>query len=278
MARSKYVRDETKIQKLMASGRGTGNRAEYTPWLYVHEVPSIGRSHRVPGAASKRVHHLLSDIEYSVFLVLDRELSVVDIREQVPLDRATTIRLADALGFRRPRAPGSGTDYVMSTDFVATVQGQGFQHHFALSVKPSTKVGNKRVQELHAIEQAYWEERGIKFAVVTEVDVSKRLKASLQWLRPMSILDAIDEPYAGFINQAVHSLIVSIRGAFTSRVPLARHCLQLDAIAGCAPGEHLKVARHLISIRALQTDLNREKLWNTPLNEFGVHPAASTNI
>jgi len=95
MGKNKYVRDEKKIQELMAEGRGTGQGVDYTPWLYVHEVPSIGRSHRVPGAASKRVHHLLSDIEYSVFLVLDRDLSVIDIREQVRLDRDSTNRITD---------------------------------------------------------------------------------------------------------------------------------------------------------------------------------------
>src|SRR5471030_3082664 len=250
-----------------------------TGWLHTRvesvarcfTVPSIGRSHRVPGAASKRVHHLLSDIEYSVFLVLDRELNVVDIREQVRLDRDSTNRIADKLSIRRPRAPGSDAFYVMSTDLVATVQGPGFQYDVAFSVKPSSKLKNKRVMELHDIEAAYWEELGVKFSVVTELSVPRRLKVSLQWLRPMSILEAIDEPHAGFTIDAARSVVVSVQTGFANPLPLSRHCLQLDEIKQCARGEHLKVARHLMSIRVLQTDLNREKLWNTPLSELSVH-------
>lgn len=271
MRTNKYVRTESKIQALLAEGRGTGHGKEYTPWLYVHEVPSIGRSHRVLGAASQRVHHLLSDIEYSVFLVLDREFNVVDIREQFPLDRDATIRIADNLGYRRPRAPGSGTDYVMSTDLVVTVQGQGHQFMVAMSVKPSSELTKKRVKELHAIQEAYWKELGIEFVEVTELDVPRRLRISLQWLRPMSILDAIDEPYSGFIHKACKRVVQSVRSAHGSRTTLSRQCLSLDDIEGCMRGEHLKIARHLMSTRVLQTDLNRSAIWNTPLGEISVH-------
>lgn len=38
-----------------------GNGKDYKPWLYVQDVPSQGRSHRVYSHKTERVHHLLSN-------------------------------------------------------------------------------------------------------------------------------------------------------------------------------------------------------------------------
>jgi len=43
MRKNKYVRNEQKIQELLVEGRGTGRGTEYTPWMYVHEVPSVNQ-------------------------------------------------------------------------------------------------------------------------------------------------------------------------------------------------------------------------------------------
>ena len=44
---------------------------DYKPWLTVRDVPSLGRSHRIFGHKSQRTHHLLSDLELAVFLLLE---------------------------------------------------------------------------------------------------------------------------------------------------------------------------------------------------------------
>lgn len=71
MARSRYGFDEAKIARFHKEMRGTGEGAAYQPWLTVKDVPSSGRSHRLRGLKTGRVHHLLSDIERDLFYVLD---------------------------------------------------------------------------------------------------------------------------------------------------------------------------------------------------------------
>jgi hypothetical protein len=61
-------------------------------------VPSLGQSHRLRGMTTGRIHHLLSDIECSLFYLLDWNDAVVDIREQFPLDRSATRRIAKEIG------------------------------------------------------------------------------------------------------------------------------------------------------------------------------------
>lgn len=64
MARQRYGIDEDRIARLQKEGRGQGRGADYHPWLTIQDVPSQGRSHRLKGIKTGRVHHLLSDIEH----------------------------------------------------------------------------------------------------------------------------------------------------------------------------------------------------------------------
>ena len=87
MANSKYVLTEKQIIKRIKEGRGSGRLSSYKPWLYVNEVPSKGRSQRVYSHLTGRIHHVLSDLEFAVFLLLDHNPAITDIREQFPLNR-----------------------------------------------------------------------------------------------------------------------------------------------------------------------------------------------
>ncbi|TRD21489.1 transposase [Palleronia caenipelagi] len=53
---SRYRFDEAKIARFRKEGRGEGFGAYYTPWLMVRDVPSRGRSHRISGVVTGRVH------------------------------------------------------------------------------------------------------------------------------------------------------------------------------------------------------------------------------
>jgi len=78
MARRKYSVDEALIARYLKEGRGTGFGADYKPWLKIYDVPSLGRSHRLRGIKTGRVHHFLSDIEANLFYLLDWHDAVVD--------------------------------------------------------------------------------------------------------------------------------------------------------------------------------------------------------
>ena len=82
MAKSKYALTEKQINKRINEGRGAGRLSDYKPCLYISEVPSEGRSQRVYSHLTGRIHHVLSDLEFAVFLLLDHNSAVTDIREQ----------------------------------------------------------------------------------------------------------------------------------------------------------------------------------------------------
>ena len=72
-------------QKWIKDGRGDGELSSYKPWLTVRDLSSLGRSHRVYDHKTKRTHHLLSNLELAIFLILEWNLLIQDMREQFPL-------------------------------------------------------------------------------------------------------------------------------------------------------------------------------------------------
>lgn len=63
MAYRKPGMNEAKIARLYKAGRGQGRGADYLPWLTIYDLASLGRSHRVFGLKTGRIHHFLSDGE-----------------------------------------------------------------------------------------------------------------------------------------------------------------------------------------------------------------------
>ena len=119
MAAKQRIISEATCLKWVKEGRGSGQGSEYRPWLTVRDLPSLGRVHRVFGHKSQRTHHLLSDLELAVFLLLEWLPEVTQIREQFPLDRTLTKQLAADAGIRHPAQ--QGVEHFMSTDFLVNM-------------------------------------------------------------------------------------------------------------------------------------------------------------
>ncbi|CAB1277623.1 hypothetical protein [Candidatus Nitrosacidococcus tergens] len=93
-----------------------GNGKDYIPWLTVQEILSSSQSNRICFHKTGRIHHLLSDLELAIFLSLEWENSMLDIREQFPLLPSDTKQIALDSGIKHPAI--RGVDQVMLTDFL----------------------------------------------------------------------------------------------------------------------------------------------------------------
>lgn len=105
---SKRKREITKrrTDKLIKEGRGKGIGSEYKPWIFIQDVPSLGRSTRLNGIKCDRKHELLSDMERDYFYIIEYSDDVIDIREQFPLlPLEETILIAKELGIEHLKDP-----------------------------------------------------------------------------------------------------------------------------------------------------------------------------
>ena len=49
--------------KLLAEGRGKGDLDQYKPWITTYDFPSKGKTIRIQGRITHRIHHLMSNNE-----------------------------------------------------------------------------------------------------------------------------------------------------------------------------------------------------------------------
>ena len=189
-ARSKLMTQQ-KIDRRIKSGRGSGVKESYEPWIKVWDIKSKGVSHLVSGVKVHRTHHLISNAERDYLTVLEHEKSIIDIREQFPLlTQAETQAIANSLNYRHPVYPGTQIPVVMTTDFLITfLDSSGEVKVAARSVKyrkefEDANIGvQNRLAEKLAIEEKYWASRQIEWKLVLHENLSKVRIANLTILR-----------------------------------------------------------------------------------------------
>lgn len=254
MAKRRYGFDEEKLARFLKEGRGQGTGAAYLPWLTVQDISSKGLSSRMHSLKTGREHHLLSKIEAGLFLVLDWSDSVIDIREQFPLDREDTRRISAEMGVRHPADPQSRIDVVMTTDFVATVRTNATTKEIARSVKPAKELDNSRTLEKQEIERRYWHMRGVDWGLVTDLDLPIQRIKNLRWLHEMQSLQHMTEPYTGYWDDRCKRFLTCLPQATT--MTIKQFVRLLENTQGFAVGEALTVFRYLAANKRIDIDLD----------------------
>ena len=110
-------------------GRGTGTGADYKPWIRAREFPRDTGIRSMPvDWKHGRQMHFLSLNELWWYYILRWDDSVLDIREQYPLDKDVTDKIADMIHVKQPAD-------IMTTDMLVTYQMDGREVYRAFSVK-----------------------------------------------------------------------------------------------------------------------------------------------
>lgn len=176
---------ETKLRE----GRGSGAGAAYKPWIKIGEINSKGTCALLTDWKHRRAIHCLSQAEAMAYCILRWNDDNIDIREQYPLNIVATKSIAHELGI--PHSVGSKGCY--TTDFLVVKKDGSFE---AYSVKSSCNL-SKREQRTMAVEERYWQERGVKFVVLYKNELNRTLFANIRLMvrfyREEDIYDDISE-------------------------------------------------------------------------------------
>lgn len=260
------------IARRIAKGRGQNEGADYKPWLTVREVASRGKSSRILGWKTRRVHTVLSGLEEHYFYVLEWSAFVVDVREQFPLlPLRDTLAIAESLGVRHPEH--QGRPIVMTLDFLVTERRSERNHRFcARSTKRETDLADLRVREKLTIERLYCEAHGMDWGYVTEKNIPWTLAENVAYLHPRFDLSLrfpqLDAATISAVSRALADLV------FSSLAPLNRHTQECDDLLGLAPGTALTIARHLLATRRWEVDMNQPLHPARPLHLLAIHDDA----
>ncbi len=160
------ISDETKLKQK----RGTGHYEKYKPWINVREMHDTGTGAEPRDWKHGRSIQCLSQGELMYYMILRWDDDNVDITEQYPLEPEETARIADDLGFDRPRR-------IMTTDFVCWNPGM-LPHAYA--VKTSLNNLKPREKELLLIEQEYWKRKKAPFNILLKENVDAVLATNIR--------------------------------------------------------------------------------------------------
>ena len=261
---------EEKIERMARNGRGKGTGADYKPWIQVSDFSSLGKSRRVFSRKTGRVHHLLSDIEWHMFLLLEFSPQVVDIREQFPLPRAETQSLAAERSIKHPTYPGTRIPVVMTTDFLVVSLISGKKSLSAYSCKSQGDCEKPRTLEKLELERAYFDNLGAPHHLVFDTALPRTKIANLEWLRWGANDTESDGGYLPEWRQHAERMLHDMQQRRSS-VSLSEFCANFDERTGAQPGTGLRVARALLWDREIITDLNQPDLAATPVSMFRVN-------
>jgi len=274
MAKHKYNFDEPKIARFIKEGRGQGHGKDFKPWLTIQDVPSIGLSSRKHSFKTGRGHHLLSNNETGLFLLLNWSNSVVDIREQFPLDRDVTRQIAAEMGVDHPIDSQTRIDIVMTTDFLVDFRTDKGIKHIVRSVKPYAELSDPRTIEKQEIDRRYWSNfENHEWGLVTDIDLPKPRIKTLHWLHEMQSLEHLVVPYPGYWSDRCNQLLSALQQ--TNDVTIKQFFEQLEMKHGFAIGEGLTAYRHLAATKKIIIDIDKPFNMKAPVLEITITEQAN---
>jgi hypothetical protein len=266
----KIIWSEKKIAQMEAEGYGMGTLASYKPWIEVQMVSSLGRSRRVFSTKTGRTHHLLSDVEFNLFLALEWQTDVLDIREQFPLDRSVTQDVARALCARHPHYPGTHVPTVMTVDFLVTRIRNGQEALEAYNAKRTEEAEDEGSLVKLEIQREALSLLDTPHHLVFHSDIPLVNVKNIGWIRDSLVKEGEEEPHLGFWDSMTSRMTDAIASATGLNASLATFCNKFDTTQGAEKGTGLRAARMLMAKRVLSADLSDSSLVDAPLSQFSL--------
>lgn len=246
MAGKQFFNTEVKNAKWIKEGRGAGHGEDYLPWITVRDLASRGRANRVFGHTCQRTHHLLSDLELAVFLILEWRKATTDIREQFPLRFEDTKALAIDAGIKHPQV--QGIDQIMSSDFLVNTNDPNCPK-FALQAKYAKDLGDPRTVEKLELERRYWRSKAVPWQIVTEQEIPLVVFQNINWLYPAQRDEIEDDVWFDRLEFYQHAL------ATNNDLTIIELTRKLDRAYDMELGESLLELRQLMAKRYFKFDI-----------------------
>jgi len=258
MAR-KRVNYDKKVERKYEQGKGQGELSDYIPFLNVRDFSSLGRTTRVKGWKTGRVHHLFSDLETYMFYTLEWRDDVKDIREQCPIPLERTLAIAEAMKVKHPQVATYTqekkrmmTNAVMTTDFLVTLQDGTIEKLIAISVKYLSDLTRRTLEKIE-IEKRNYMDLNVEFVLATEKDIPLVLAENVKKLhKKRNIHERLD--YSDEKIMKIAKVLTDL--VLNNQKPLSDLCLSCDDLLGLRLGDSLSIAYYLIATKRWQIDMN----------------------
>lgn len=243
--------------KYQKEGRGLGSGKDYKPYITVRDLKkSPGRTTRVLGWKTGRVHHLLSDLETKYFYIVEWSDSVTDIREQYPLNPGETVVIAARLGIKHPMYQNQLV--IMTTDFLISIGN----NQIARNCKYSVDQYKERNIEKALIEEHYWKSKGVPFGVINEISFDHVLARNVAIVHgAYNIHGRYPELKINDLNILEHIFKDRLQKKYTP----VQAASEIDNIFGFREGTSLYLYKHFVATKKIRLNMNIPFDTNKPI-------------
>jgi TnsA endonuclease C terminal/TnsA endonuclease N terminal len=248
-----------KFERYQKEGRGQGTGRDYKPWITIQDFSSKGRSSRTPGWKTDRVHHFFSDHERRLFYLFEWSNVVVDIREQFPiLELDLAMSIATDMGMKYPTVRENGTPYVLTTDFMLSVNRNGRLVQIARTVKMSKDLEKTSVAEKLELEHRYYAVKDIEWGIITEKQIPRILADNIEWIHSAYRLEGTDGIDIAQMQSLANSLKYRLRESDVTTINQVATAFDNDM--NIESGISLYLFKHLVARKKIIMDIMTTKI------------------
>ena len=257
--------DQT-LKRFIKEGRGQGELDQYKPWLTTQDYASNGRSSRIKGWKTGRIHHFLSDIETRYFYLLEYYGSEIwDIREHYPiLDLRDTLGDCD-IDWGKHQDKESGANHILAVTFLLTmINPDGTKRYIARSVKAAAELEKSKVLERYELLRRYFAEKRIDWGIVTQHDINVTRAKNIEWVHSAKNLDEGAEFTVQDVPRLKGILLEWLDG---TRKSVRDATNALDTQFNLTPGAGVLLLRHLIANKQVLVNMDERIDLGKPVKE-----------
>lgn len=261
---------EETIARLIKEGRGSGVGPNYKPWVGVHDVASLGRTHRAWSPTYGRTIHLLSDVEWHTFLLLEHSQKFPELYEGYPLDRKITLEIAAALRIAHPCYPRTTVPMVMTVDFLGVDRRRGNERVEAFDCKRSEDMDGanaERTIEKLEITRAYFAGTKVPHHLVLHSQLHDQTVRNVEWIRSGIIKQDEPEAYEGYFEEKMEQMSKELKNG-TFACSLSEYCRAFDERHAMPAGDASRVARMLLWEHRIKCNLSSTNVKKLSVSSF----------
>lgn len=219
--------------------------------LKVTTFSSKGRATRLYSYKTKRIHHLQSDNQLNIFLLMEWIDAIIDIKENIELKDWGTMNNIDNLRLDKFTDKKTGELFQLHTNFLIKVLKNGVYEEIAISVKSLSELERKTVIEKLEIERRYWKANNIKLYLITEKEIDKQFVKNIKWVREALISKTIEN-----INEIAENLYYFMENNTQKLVKDTFN--QFEEENNLKIGTGLFAFRYLIANKEIEIDMKKD--------------------
>ena len=226
--------------------------------IRIQDFSSKGRVSRVLGRKSGKIHHLLSDLETNMFLILDFDRNVSNIIEHYPLKDVRDVIDDKNIDWNKFKDKKTKEDYIITTTFLVTlINGK----NIAISCKNQSELYKSNTQLKLEIERRYWSYKGVQWGIITNKELPKNRLKNIKWLM---LGEEIDEEMYFKISSIILETIEELDGKLSDYIGW------ISKRYGFSKEEVLTVVKEMIKRNNLEVDLDKEILIDIELQNLKI--------